>query len=119
VRTIRSTPPPPGQSRFRAAASGHPARLFPRRGAGTRRTDDRTFFSELRLIDPEVVVVLGTTAGRALLGLPFQVTKDDQRIQYIRFDRALTGNSALQDPVAGNSGWRQSPCPPPASRSDR
>jgi uracil-DNA glycosylase len=38
--------------------------------------DDRIFFSELRLIDPEVVVVLGATAGRALLGLSSRVTKD-------------------------------------------
>ncbi|UQA97025.1 UdgX family uracil-DNA binding protein [Streptomyces halobius] len=32
--------------------------------------------AELRLVDPEVVVALGSTAGKALLGRSFRVTKD-------------------------------------------
>ncbi|MGW2628810.1 UdgX family uracil-DNA binding protein [Streptomyces chattanoogensis] len=32
--------------------------------------------AELRLVDPEVVVALGATAGKALLGPSFRVTKD-------------------------------------------
>ncbi|WP_030261650.1 UdgX family uracil-DNA binding protein [Streptomyces violens] len=32
--------------------------------------------AELRLVDPEVVVALGATAGKALLGSSFRVTKD-------------------------------------------
>ncbi|GAB3987525.1 hypothetical protein GCM10029978_106680 [Actinoallomurus acanthiterrae] len=37
--------------------------------------------AELRIIDPEVIVVLGATAGKALLGPSFRVTK--QRGQLI------------------------------------
>jgi DNA polymerase len=36
--------------------------------------------SELRIIDPEVIVVLGATAGKALLGPSFRVTKQRGRL---------------------------------------
>ncbi|MBY8882233.1 UdgX family uracil-DNA binding protein [Actinacidiphila acidipaludis] len=37
--------------------------------------------AELRLVEPEVVVALGATAGRALLGSSFRVTKDRGAVQ--------------------------------------
>ncbi|WP_433180459.1 UdgX family uracil-DNA binding protein [Actinoallomurus sp. CA-150999] len=65
---------------------------FSQSGPGKRRihqTPDVTHISackpwltaELRIIDPEVIVVLGATAGKALLGPSFRVTK--QRGQLI------------------------------------
>ncbi|MFE0186719.1 UdgX family uracil-DNA binding protein [Streptomyces sp. NPDC058989] len=53
--------------------------------------------AELRLVDPEVVVALGATAGKALLGTSFRVTHD--RGTLIRAPRegafAATGSSGL------------------------
>lgn len=52
--------------------------------------------AELRIIDPEVIVVLGATAGKALLGPSFRVTK--QRGQ-------LIPRAPLGDEVATQNGF--------------
>jgi uracil-DNA glycosylase family protein len=64
---------------------------FSRSGAGARRihqTPDTTHVAacrpwlsaELRIIDPEVIVVLGATAAKALLGPSFRVTRQRGRL---------------------------------------
>jgi DNA polymerase len=48
--------------------------------AGELRACRPWLLAELRLLDPDVVVVLGATAGKALLGSSFRVTKQRGRL---------------------------------------
>ena len=53
--------------------------------------------AELALIDPEVVVLLGATAGRALLGPSFRVTRDRGRL--------MPRPGRADEPAAVQLGW--------------
>lgn len=55
--------------------------------------------AELRLVRPELVVALGATAGRALLGSSFRVTRDRGTVQ----ETALTEDGTLS-PATGSAG---------------
>jgi len=53
--------------------------------------------AELAVVDPEVVVLLGATAGRALLGPTFRVTRDRGRL--------LPRTARPDEPAAWKGGW--------------
>jgi uracil-DNA glycosylase len=53
--------------------------------------------AELALVDPEVVVLLGATAGRALLGPDFRVTRERGRL--------LPRPGRPDEPAAVHAGW--------------
>jgi DNA polymerase len=53
--------------------------------------------AELGVVDPEVVVLLGATAGRALLGPSFRVTKERGRL--------IPRAGRADEPAAVQSGW--------------
>ncbi len=53
--------------------------------------------AELALVDPDVVVLLGATAGRALLGPSFRVTRDRGRL--------LPRPGRADEPAAVQLGW--------------
>jgi uracil-DNA glycosylase len=53
--------------------------------------------AELAVVDPEVVVLLGATAGKALLGPSFRVTRDRGRL--------IPRAGRADEPAALQSGW--------------
>jgi uracil-DNA glycosylase family protein len=53
--------------------------------------------AELAVVDPEVVVLLGATAGRALLGPTFRVTRDRGRL--------IPRTARPDEPAACKGGW--------------
>jgi len=53
--------------------------------------------AELALVDPELVVLLGATAGRALLGPSFRVTRERGRL--------IPRAGRADEPAAVQSGW--------------
>jgi uracil-DNA glycosylase len=53
--------------------------------------------AELAIVDPEVVVVLGATAGRALLGPSFRVTRERGRL--------IPRAGRADEPAAVQNGW--------------
>jgi len=53
--------------------------------------------AELAVVDPEVVVLLGATAGRALLGPSFRVTKERGRL--------IPRAGRADEPAAVQNGW--------------
>jgi DNA polymerase len=53
--------------------------------------------AELAVVDPEVVVLLGATAGRALLGPSFRVTRERGRL--------IPRPGRADEPAAVQSGW--------------
>jgi len=53
--------------------------------------------AELAIVDPEVVVLLGATAGRALLGPSFRVTRERGRL--------IPRAGRLDEPAAVQNGW--------------
>ena len=53
--------------------------------------------AELAVVDPEVVVLLGATAGRALLGPTFRVTRDRGRL--------MPRAARPDEPAAVHGGW--------------
>jgi len=53
--------------------------------------------AELAVVDPEVVVLLGATAGRALLGPTFRVTRDRGRL--------IPRTARPDEPAAWKGGW--------------
>jgi uracil-DNA glycosylase len=53
--------------------------------------------AELAIVDPEVVVLLGATAGRALLGPTFRVTRDRGRL--------MPRAARPDEPAAWHGGW--------------
>ncbi|MBL1099294.1 UdgX family uracil-DNA binding protein [Streptomyces coffeae] len=60
--------------------------------------------AELRLIGPEVVVALGATAGKALLGPSFRVTKDRGTLIRLPGER-VSGRDGAPAPTAGAEGF--------------
>ncbi|WP_433466792.1 UdgX family uracil-DNA binding protein [Spirillospora sp. CA-128828] len=65
--------------KFRRQEGGK-RRIHEAPNAGEMRACRPWLLAELRLLDPDVVVVLGATAGRALLGSSFRVTKQRGRL---------------------------------------
>ena len=57
--------------------------------------------AELRLVEPEVIVALGATAGRALLGPSFRVTKDRGAVRECAVAADGTIGPADQDTAPG------------------
>jgi uracil-DNA glycosylase len=53
--------------------------------------------AELAIVDPEVVVLLGATAGRALMGPTFRVTRDRGRL--------MPRTARPDEPAAWQGGW--------------
>ncbi|GAA4241572.1 hypothetical protein GCM10022254_70990 [Actinomadura meridiana] len=79
---------------------------FKREGNGKRRIHEPPsaveiracrpwLLAELRLVDPDVLVVLGATAGKALFGSSFRVTKERGRLL------PLPGLDTIGTPAAG------------------
>ncbi|SFQ31925.1 DNA polymerase [Actinomadura madurae] len=77
--------------------------------AGEMRACRPWLLAELRLLDPDVVVVLGATAGKALLGSSFRVTKQRGRL-FPMPDLETLGTPAaareIEDAPAGTGGAR-------------
>ncbi|NKZ06592.1 UdgX family uracil-DNA binding protein [Actinomadura latina] len=59
---------------------GGKRRIHEAPNAGEMRACRPWLLAELRILDPDVVVALGATAGRALLGSSFRVTKQRGRL---------------------------------------
>lgn len=57
--------------------------------------------AELRIVQPEVVICLGATAGRALLGPDFRVTKDRGAVRELAVGRDGTITAAEAPSAAG------------------
>lgn len=65
--------------KFKRQADGK-RRIHEPPNAGEMRACRPWLLAELRLLDPDVVVALGATAGRALLGSSFRVTRQRGRL---------------------------------------
>lgn len=82
---------------FRFSRSGQGSRRIHRTPDATHVAACRPWLSaELRIIDPEVIVVLGATAAKALLGPSFRVTRQRGR---------LIPRPALDDEAATQDGF--------------
>ncbi|MBD2896087.1 UdgX family uracil-DNA binding protein [Actinomadura nitritigenes] len=75
--------------------SGGKRRIHETPNAGEMRACRPWLLAELRTLDPDVVVVLGATAGKALLGSSFRVTKLRGRLL------ALPDLETIGTPAAG------------------
>ncbi|QXJ24124.1 UdgX family uracil-DNA binding protein [Actinomadura graeca] len=66
--------------KFKRQEGGGKRRIHETPNAGEMRACRPWLLAELRILEPEVVVVLGATAGKALLGSSFRVTKQRGRL---------------------------------------
>lgn len=66
--------------KFKRQEGGGKRRIHEAPNAGEMRACRPWLLAEMRLLDPDVVVVLGATAGKALLGSSFRVTKERGRL---------------------------------------
>jgi DNA polymerase len=80
--------------KFKRQAGGK-RRIHETPNAGEMRACRPWLLAELRTLEPDVVVVLGATAGKALLGSSFRVTKERGRLM------ALPDLESIGTPAAG------------------
>ncbi|MGW5413766.1 UdgX family uracil-DNA binding protein [Actinomadura geliboluensis] len=80
--------------KFKRQAAGK-RRIHETPNAGEMRACRPWLLAELRILEPDVVVVLGATAGKALLGSSFRVTKQRGRLM------ALPDLETIGTPAAG------------------
>ncbi|WP_242900584.1 UdgX family uracil-DNA binding protein [Actinomadura terrae] len=66
--------------KFKRQEGGGKRRIHEPPNAGEMRACRPWLLAELRILEPDVVVVLGATAGRALLGSSFRVTRQRGRL---------------------------------------
>ncbi|MEU8122020.1 UdgX family uracil-DNA binding protein [Spirillospora sp. NPDC049024] len=66
--------------KYKKPEGGGKRRIHETPNAGEMRACRPWLLAELRLLDPEVVVALGATAGKALLGSSFRVTRQRGRL---------------------------------------
>ena len=90
--------------KFRRQGGGK-RRIHEPPSAGEMRACRPWLLAELRLLDPDVVVALGATAGRALLGSSFRVTRQRGRVL------PFPGLDVLGTPAAGRQVADASPEP--------
>ncbi|WP_141578504.1 UdgX family uracil-DNA binding protein [Actinomadura sp. WMMA1423] len=95
--------------KYRRQEGGGKRRIHETPNAGEMRACRPWLLAELRLLDPEVVVALGATAGKALLGSSFRVTRQRGRLLPMPELEAIGTPAAareIEDEPSGEDGAR-------------